>query len=1019
MKRILLISFMLLSALITDAWAQDRTVSGKVTDEVGEAVPGVNIVLSGTTTGTTTDIDGNWKLSVPAEGGKLIFSFVGMTTQEVEIGARSVIDIVMESGTELQEVVVLGYSTQDKKTVVGSPISVGEEKLSQMPLASVDQSLQGNIPGLHLAGTSGTPGSSINILIRGRSSLTASTAPLFVIDGVPVVNSDINQSTASSSMSPLAALNPENVESITVLKDPASTAPYGARGTNGVIVITTKKGKSGKAEFNFTASYGVQNDAINGPEVLTGAQREELYFDGIYNTYGEGFGFDRAGAQGFYEANAGFFGTAYTDWRADGAVETRWQDVLTNKDAVVQNYNVSARAGDEKTNYFVSIGYTSQEATVIGSEFERISGALTLGTQLADNLYFSTSNNMSYAYQDGLLEQSAYFSGPRTAKYFMTPLSQPYNEDGTANITNLASNVRNPLWIADNDVNDSKVTRIINNNSLKWDTPLEGLTAETRFSIDYQHIRYQRYQNRTHGDADDIGGYASLSTESRVNTVWQNSLTYAFDVNSDHNIRVKLLQEFQKSKIFDSFADGESFAADGLVNLSSAGLPTGASSNFTDWAIGSYLALVDYTFQSKYIFYASYRREGNSRFPADFRWGNFYSMGVAWNMHDESFLSGVGFINQLKLRASVGRTGNAGIGLNRYQSSLGFSADYDGSAAIFPSSFGNSQLSWEKADSYEVGMDFAFMDNRISGAFQYYSRTTFDMLQTVPLSYTSGFDGQDANIGDLENTGIELNLDVAIVQTSDLQINLGGNLGTNKNRVTKMARDGNGEEIFITTGTRRSAEGHTAYEWYMPTYAGVNPDNGNAMWYTDETNSETTEVFGEAQRAFQGAGAVPTILAGVNLNVNYKGFYVTAQMNYAGGHKVWEPWTRYTMGGDRFATDLFNGINTLMDRWQQPGDITNVPKITHTIEPWRTHSRFLHDGDYMRLRNVTVGYNVNANMLSKTPFTGANIFVRGINLWTWVKDPDLKWDPEIEGEGFASLTTPPVKSVIVGVNLKF
>jgi TonB-linked SusC/RagA family outer membrane protein len=625
---------------------------------------------------------------------------------------------------------------------------------------------------------------------------------------------------------------------------------------------------------------------------------------------------------------------------------------------------------------------------------------------------------MSYAYQDGLLEQSAYFASPRAAKYFTSPIRLPYNDDGSINISNFGNDY-NPLWIAENDKNDSKVTRIITNNAIKWDTPVKGLSFESRYSIDWQSIRYNSYGNRQHGGSVDTKGYASLSTLSRVTSVLQNSVSYNYILNGDHNFNVKAVQEYQKSKAFETFSDGEQFAADGLINLSSAGKPTSASSEFTDWSIASYLAIFDYSYKSKYLFSASFRREANSRFPKDFRWGSFYSIGVGWNLHQESFLANSTFINNLKLRTSFGRTGNSGIDPNTYQASLGFDADYGGTAAVYPAAFGNSVLSWEKMNSFEAGVDFAVWNNRVSGALNYYSRKTYDMLQEVPLSFTTGFDEQNQNIGEMVNNGIEFNIDVTAVKTNDLTINIGGNIGTNKNEVKKMALDGNGEEIFITTGTRRAAVNHTAYEWYMVSYAGVNPDNGNALYYTDATRKETTEDFGAAERAFQGAGAVPTLLAGLNLNVNYKGFYVTAQMNYAGGHKVWEPWSRYTQGGDRFATDFFNGINTLMDRWQQPGDITNVPKITHTIEPWRTHSRFLHDGDYIRLRNLTVGYNVNSKFLEKTPFTAANVFVRGINLYTWVKDKDLKFDPEVRSDGFIKLTTPPTKTIIFGVNLKF
>ena len=995
-------------------WAQQKTITGTVNDEEGLPLPGATIVVDGTTRGVATDFDGNFSIQAN-EGETLLITYIGYANTQITISSQDTYVVNMVLDSALDEVIVMGYGNLNKSELTGSAAQVKTEEIENFPVSSVDQILQGKVAGLSLNGTSGTPGSINNILIRGRSSITASNSPLYVIDGVPVISGGLQQTTAASTFSPLANLNPENIASISVLKDASSTAPYGARGTNGVIVITTKKGKAGETKINFTANYGFSNDATDGPGVLTAAEREMLYYEGLYNTFGESEGFTLSEAKQFYEDNTRF-GTNYTRWNNEGRNETDWADEITNENAPFQRYNLSVTSGTEKLNYFTSFGYQNQKATVIGAKFERISGALSVNSKISEAISFNSVNNTNYAEQKGILEQSAYFSGPRTAKYFLAPLASPYNEDGSLNIDDLYSNVQNPLFIADNDLDLFKSLRITSNNTLKINLPLEGFSFQTRIAVDYNLSNYKSYNNRTTGDSDDVGGSVFVATTNNTNYVFQNLLKYDFNIET-HKFSVSAVQEFQKNRLSILNGSGEGFSADGLTNLNSAGSNQAADSRYLDWSVGAYLGLLNYSFDNKYLVNASFRREANSRFPADSRWGDFWSLGFGWNIHNENFMGNIDFINSLKLRTSYGVTGNAGIGLNTYQASLGFSADYNDESAIFPAAFGNDLLQWESAASFEIGTDFSLFDNKLTGAFNYYRRETYDMLQNVPLSRTTGFDSQSQNIGRMENKGIEIELSSSLVNQEKFKLSFGGTLSTNKNEVLELAKDGNGEEINITTGTRRVEAGHTVYEWYMVSYAGVDPANGEALYYTDDTQTETTNNFNDAERVFQGKGAIPTLLLGGNIHVEYDRFYLDANINYTGGHQVWEPWTRYTSESDRWSTDLFQGLDILLDRWQNPGDITDVPKITHELKPWRTYSRHLHDGDYLRLRNLVFGYNINPSLLKGLNISSAQVFVRGTNLYTWVKDKSLNWDPEVDFEGFASLTTPPVKTIIFGLNL--
>jgi TonB-linked SusC/RagA family outer membrane protein len=1012
------ILMLLLALVVQITFAQEKTISGTVSDETGP-LPGVNVIIKGTSNGTQTDFDGKYTLKSKT-GDVVVFSFVGMTTVEKVVGASSVIDVTMSGSNVLEEVVIMGYGTQKKTELTGSTVQIDSDELSQVPVASVDQVLQGKVSGLVIQGSSGTPGATNDIKIRGVSSITAGNSPLYVIDGVPMVNPNVSATTSGSSLSALASINSNTIESITVLKDASATASYGARGANGVIVITTKNGKTGKTSFNFNTSYGFSNDAIDGPQVLTGAEREMLFYEAIYNTYGASNGFTKDEAQDFYEANPGAFGTAYVNWNAAGAPEGNWEDVITNKNAPMQEYNISATGGDETGNFYASFGYYDQEATVIGSSFDRMSGALSLEKDLTKSIKFSTRNTASYTYQDGLLETSAYFSSPRAVKFFMPPITQPYTPDGEIN---LATNLPNPLWIAQEDIDDSKLTRIFTNNTLEWDTPIENLVFTTRATIDYQVYNYKRYRNRVSGDGASTDGYGWQEHNSRTNYVFQNALDYLWTINDNHEITFKALQEWQKNRFYYLGAEGESFADDGLTNLDSAGSPTSAYSGFTDWSIASYMATAHYAgFDARYVLDATYRREGSSRFAPDNRWGNFWSVGAAWNIFKEGFMENADFINNLKLRGSYGVTGNSEINANQYQALFGYGSDYAGEGAVVPTTFGNNDLSWETSYTYDIGLEFGFLNNRISGSVAYYNRESRDLLLNVPLSLTTGFVSQVRNIGRMENKGWEVEANFRIIDKEDFHFSMGGNLSTNANEVLEMATDGNGETITITSTTQKVDVGHPVYGWFMPTWAGVDPATGSDTWYINpDVNDDTTTNFNSAQAVWQGENQNPTLTVGANLHLDFKGFFLDANSYYASGYKVYEGWHLYTNTANAYPIRLYQGINTLLDRWQEPGDIARNSKFSYGGTPWQRHSKYLYDGTYLRVKNITIGYDFNQDLLDQIKFFDSfRVFLRSTNPFTWVKDDNLVYDPEtIDSAGQTALTTPAVKSIIFGINFNF
>jgi TonB-linked SusC/RagA family outer membrane protein len=1006
--------------------AQNVRITGTVTSsEDGMPIPGVSVVVKGTTTGGITNVDGKYDISVPAAAQTLIFSFVGMKTQEIAIGGKTVIDVALASETlAVEELVVTGYATRGKNSITGSTVQVKGESLKNIPVASVDQTLQGKVAGLTISSSSGTPGSIQDIRIRGRGSLTASNDPLFVIDGVPVQNSNFTGSTAFSSLSALSSLNNNDIETITVLKDASATSAYGARGSNGVIVITTKKGKTGKTNYNLSAYYGFTNKAVEGRKVLSGVQREELFSEAVFNTYGLANGFTEAQAYAWAQANLNPAYTAPLDeWIAAGRPVVDWEKAYRNQNAPTQNVTFTASGGNEESSFYASLGYNKNQSIIIDNSYRRINGVFNYTKKLNDKIKFSTSNNVSDVLQDGLiLEQSAYYGNPILAKYFGNPWQTPLLADGTPNQN--TGTVYNWLYIKDNNVSYNDMIRGISNSFVEYEF-IKNLKFKSLVSLDYTMANYKSFANRNYGDGASTNGYGEESDDKNYNWVTQNSLSYN-KTFGEHNISAMGLIEFQKNREKYIYAYGENFATDGLTNVGSAGANKDASVTFSDWMNASYLGMFNYSYGGKYIADVTYRREGSSKFAKGQRFGNFWSVGAAWNVTKEQFMSGIaGIVDNLRLRTSYGVSGNSGISANQYQSLLAYDANYADQGAVYPSGYGNNFLTWEKNNNFDVGIDFGILKNKISGQISYFDKVTSDLLYNVPLTPTSGFSGIYRNAGSVKNTGIEVLLNFDIMKSKDLNVNFSVNFATLKNEVTKLAKDGLGNNIVIESGTSKVDVGHPINEWYMRKWAGVDPTNGLPQWYINGKDDADgiTNAYYSANLAFQGSSPIPKYSGGASFHVDFKGFYFDASAYIAGGNKVFEDWSRYVWHGGTYTVYSFNGAEALMNRWQQAGDVTDVPIVLFSgtaNNASRTSTRFLFDGTFARLKDIVIGYNFPKPLLSKIGFNGdVNVFARGTNLFTWVKDKNMKYDPEVRADGFTRLTSPPTKTITFGLTLNF
>lgn len=991
----------LLLCSITTGYAQNKTLTG-IVSEGGTPLPGVSVTIKGTTEGTQTDLWGKYSLKVKA-GDVLVFSFIGMKETTYKVGAASSYNTsLLSEDNQLDEVVVLAYGQVKKKNeITGNVVAIKGEDISNTPTVSVEQALQGRVVGLQMATTSGSPGATQNIRIRGRNSVSATNEPLYVIDGIPVVNSNLSNSSSVTSISPLAALNSEDIESMTVLKDAAATAVYGARGSNGVILITTKRGKQGKPSYSFKSSIGFQNKAVKGARMLTGNEKGDLWVEAISNTTGQS-------KESVIDNYASIIGNdLFLYWHQNGRQDTDWSELVKVKNAPMSSLNLSVNGGDERGSYFASIGHEKSEGVVIGTDFRRVSGNFSFNRKLSDKIDVGIGANVSNIKQNGILEGGAYFSNPNLSGILMNPWAAAYNKDGSYNLNNgLLGGLPNIRYVIDNNINRNDMTRVLSSNTFGYKI-LDNLKFESTLGLDYTFINFQSYNNPMHGDGRGVGGSASQSDRRVFNYVWQNSLNYNFYLGENHRFDVRALMEFQKNK-YNMLSGSGQVMPPGLISLGSTAANYNATSNYYDWVQLSYLGLLNYSYDNRYLVDMTLRREGSSRFSEDNRWGTFWAIGGAWNMHQDFFKES-DVINTLRLRGSVGSTGNSSINTNVYQH-LVEAASYNNEAGLVSKQIGGD-LGWEKQFKTDIGIEFGFFNNRISGGFAFYKSKTKDLLYSLPLSLTTGFSSKWINQGELENKGFEVELNFNIVDNADFKWSLGGNVGFVKDKLTSMPT--------ALKSYTADKEGHKINEWYMPEYAGVDSQTGLAQWY--KADGTRTSKYGDAEKRFQGASALPKASGGVNTHVEYKGFYVDALFTFATGYKVYDYWSQITSMPNSSALYNYNGNSELLDRWQKPGDITMVPKLT--IDGGNAYTqpstRFLFDGDHIRFRQLTIGYNLNKQAVKTLGLDSVNFSVAALNPFTWVKDKRLKYDPEVDASGNIEFASPPLKSIVFSLNVKF
>jgi TonB-dependent starch-binding outer membrane protein SusC len=1004
MRKLILLCFWLL-LIGASAIAQTRTVSGRVTDEKGNGLANASVVVKGTNLGTTTGPDGSFTLGVPSKAASLVVSYVGLADKEIALNSSSEYNVSLTAATKnnLDEVVVVGYGTQRRREMSASISTVRSADIENRPYTSIDQELQGKVAGLQAPVGTGQPGAFQEIRIRGIGSATAGADPLYVVDGIIVNSGDLTGLTTTANA--LAGLNPNDVESVSVLKDAQATSIYGSRGANGVIIITTKKGRPGKTKFRADAEAGVNKmaDLPANARFLNADEYLMLLKEGVVNAGGT-------------QADVDFFAQLFGEGTG---VNTNWRDIIT-RTGNQQQYNLSASGGDPKNQFYVSGGYFNQQATIIASDFKRYSFRTNYKHIASDKLNFTVNLTGSNAIQNTPNNGGA-FSNPIGTLPFLRPTQNPYNADGSINIstdpndpTAFNSGNYNPLYIAKYDKYNTNTTLIQGSVGAEY-ALLKNLKFSTRFGIDYNLIEEVNFWNQFHGDGVGYGGLNQTNNSRLFNWISTNQFDYNAVFGPENKVRLdaKLGYEAQKNKGYFVYSAGQGFPPTNQLYYSvNSATPNGASSSGADYDFAGIYSAVNISYDNRYVLSGSFRRDGSSRFSSNNLYGNFWSAGAAWNIDKENFFKDVSFVSALKLRGSYGTSGNADIGNYLWRPTVHYGTNYAGQPGGTFDVVGNLNVTWEATKQADIGLDAGFFKDRLTVMFDVYKRTSDRLLFNNPLSFSTGFPSFIDNIGKLENKGFEVTLTGTPVKTKDFTWNLNFNISHNKNKVITLP---GGKDISSSPFLLR--EGYDFRTFYVREWAGVDPNTGDPQWWIDSSHTNKTTNYNAAKRQLIGS-ASPKYFGGLTSSFNYKGIELQADFVYNYGNLVRDRWITYAIDG---AFPDLNKYAINLQRWQKPGDVTDVPKYefgsTNNSNAFST--RFLYKGDFIKLRNLTVGYNLNNKLTSKLGIAGLRLYVRGTNIWTKTYDKNLTIDPEQGVNSFSNLNVFYTKSLTAGVNLTF
>ncbi len=1031
---------------VAQVWAQNQTVTGKVTDEKGAAVAGATVKANGANYGTSTGADGSFSLTMPASVKSLNISGIGLATQaNVAIPKSGGISVKMSgaAGADLDEVVVqVPYGSIKKTSFTGSEGTVTAKQMEKQQVASFTKTLEGLVPGLSATNGGGAPGSNADIRIRGIGSINGNQAPLYVLNGIVYDGS-------------ISSLDPADIETVTVLKDAASTALYGARGSNGVIMITTKRGKKGKAQITVRGSQGYISRGIPEYDRLLSKDYYEMMWEASRNAYVYGsqqMSFAAAGVQASNELT-GPNGLVYNAYNVPGNTlvspttgkinpnasllwEESWEKALFRV-ANRQNINTSIAGAGDKSDYLISLGYLNEEGTMIKTGFKRYNMRLNVNTQANDWLKAGINIDGGYTLRQNSLNGGTATSNPFYYSRQMGPIYPVYQHNLTTGAFVIDPATGQPMldWgvptqmgtrpYAGNSNNlgslqlDDRNSRNLNANANSYlDFKLsKHFSFKTTFGINMFTGYSTTYQNSQYGDAAGVKGRTTKSTTTQYSYTLNEVLSWNQSFGK-HNFNVLVGHENYALRIDNASATRTGFAFPGQSELGAAAVAEGSSSQVDHLRIQSVFSNLSYDFNKKYLISASVRKDGNSRFAEAVRWGSFGSAGIGWRVSEEAFMKKASWINELKFKANYGSLGNEGIGTYYAYQNL-YIAGYNNANAsgYIPNNVPpNPELLWEKPTGYNVGVDFVLFNRKLTGSIDYFNRGSEGLFFDVPLPTSTGNAYVTRNIAEMKNYGWEVQLGYNAITKKNFDWRIDVNFTAYKNEITKMPA----ESKTVISGTKQLAEGHSIYDFFMREFAGVDQATGEALYYKDVLDAQNkvtgrtiTNKWSQGTQYYVGGTALPDWSGGVTNTFRFRNYELSILTTFSYGGKFYDGNYQGIMHFGSYGTAWHSDI---LNRWQKPGDITNVPRVQNAVaDQDGTSTRYLFDASYLNIKNITLTYNLPKATATKLHLNGLSVFGNVDNAWLFTAKKGM--DPQRNFAGTADATFPPTRTITFGLNV--
>lgn len=1006
----------LIFCAVAKGYAQDLTVTGKITDEtMGEPLLGVNVIEKGTSNGVSSDINGDYTIKNVSSESILIFSYLGFTDQEIKVGTKKQIDVVLQQAVdELDELVIVGYGTKKKRNLTGSIVSVGSDAIDKSNLQDPISILQGRAAGVQVTSNSGAPGGGMSIKVRGNSSLNSGNSPLYVIDGVPIESNSLSSLNGSENfgLNPLADINPGDIASMEILKDAASTAIYGSRAANGVVIITTKRGLSGKAQVDLSITSGV-SEIPRMLSVLNASQYRSAILDSYRNM-------DNPVTPN---------GIIIDSLNPKNNGDVDWQRELL-RIAPETKINLSVRGGSENLKYAWSSSFLDQDGIILNSNYRRVTSRLNVDFKVSDKITFGQSISYTNGVNNRINAGGSENLSVIRELLVRPPIFAAYLPDGSYNGYQFGR--RNPIGLAELATHVNKSNRITGNQYVEYEI-IEGLTLKSNLNLDYISMKEDEFIPST---LDYREGYNSGKVRAINNLTWGNEtfLTFNRQLGESHNLSALAGLSFQDWNYEVVGLDGMFFSSDKIPTLNGAGTISNQEVNIiTQHSMLSYFGRVSYDYRGKYLFEANIRADGSSRFGKDNRFGYFPSAAIAWRFSDESLFENANFLNDAKLRLSVGQTGNEAIGNYTSQGEFAVGNNYLDFSGAAPTVMPNSGLTWETTTQYNAGLDISLWNHRVTLNADVYLKNTDDLLYNVPIPRTTGFSYVTQNIGSIENKGVELSINTRNL-VGDFSWETNFNISYNRNKITDLP------ENLLTNGFIQNGKYHILKEgspigtFYGYKFNGVyarDEDNvnqvtdgalgkvfkgGDPIW--DDLNGDN--IIDENDKQIIG-DATPDFFGGINNTFSYKGLSLGVFFQFSYGNDIYSE-----INHQRNSVVRYNNLSTdALNRWRKQGDVTNFPKPV-SDDPLRSdsriQSRWVEDGSYIKLKNINLRYRFPEQMVSNLGLRKLEIYTSAVNVLTWTHytgfDPDVNSYSGLR-EGLDEGSYPQSRTITLGLNIGF